>query len=79
MIGDGMQHYTGRFCYVHLFVVAGKFLALQPRNLQNKNVVNITAQRPNWDLKRDIERKMQRLHRGTMKAIRAVVGSFSFA
>merc|ERR1711934_855369 len=45
----------------------------QENIFQSKNLVNITAQRPNWDLKRDIERKMQRLHRGTMRALRAVV------
>lgn len=46
---------------------------LQESVFKKSDLVNITARRPNWDLKRDIERKMQRLYRNTMKSIRAVV------
>jgi coiled-coil domain-containing protein 12 len=43
----------------------------------HKDVFNIAPKRPNWDLKRDMEKKLSKLERKTQEAIHTLISSYS--
>ncbi|KAF8643879.1 hypothetical protein AX16_008895 [Volvariella volvacea WC 439] len=45
----------------------------EKRRAQELDVFNIAPKRPNWDLKRDIEKKVARLERRTQEAIHTLI------
>jgi coiled-coil domain-containing protein 12 len=49
--------------------VEGEVANIVSKALEESEVVNLVAKRPNWDLKRDVEAKLNKLNRATQIAI----------
>lgn len=41
--------------------------------MYNQDVFNIAPKRPNWDLKREMEKKLARLERKTQEAVHTLI------
>ena len=48
----------------------------EERRAQELDVLNIAPKRANWDLKRDMEKKVARLERRTQEAIHTLIRAF---
>ena len=46
--------------------------------INQKDVFNIAPKRPNWDLKREMEKKLAKLERRTQEAVHTLIRQFRF-